>query len=485
MHGALHRRAPLPRFPAAVVPLTASDLGPASGPNSTGAHCFSPASEAEIRAPPLCYVHRGGGPLIGGCAEGGGRRTLIASEDVQRRLRTPQPRDPMSKHRLLFVTTGHHAIRPGGLESYVRDLYEAFRSSDDFEPILLARAGEPFTEASPGHGWSPWAMAGADPNQYLFYTDLFRAHWDRLNGRWAYKDILSRFYRDFLLSQRPDIVNFQHTWYLGYDIVRVTKETLPGVPLLYTLHEYLPICFRDGQMVRTGTNELCKKESPRRCNECFPEVSRESFFARKRFIQSHLELIDCFIAPSDYVKARYVDWGIPEEKIVVEPQGVVPVTDRRSEPDDARPRNQFAFFGQLNPYKGADTLLEAIELLGDDFDGHLWIHGANLDIQPIEIRERVQELLARNPDTVTFAGPYKHSDLGKLMSGIDWVVVPSIWWETGPIVVLEAFQYGRPVICSNIGGMSEKVTDGVNGLHFRTRDARHLSEVIRRAAGTP
>ena len=51
------------------------------------------------------------------------------------------------------------------------------------------------------------------------------------------------------------------------------------------------------------------------------------------------------------------------------------------------------------------------------------------------------------------------------------MVVPSIWWETGPLVVLEAFQHGRPVICSDIGGMAEKVTDGVNGLHFRTRDA--------------
>jgi glycosyltransferase involved in cell wall biosynthesis len=391
----------------------------------------------------------------------------------------------MSKHRLLLISTGHHAIRPGGLESYVRDLYEAFRESDEFEPILLARAGEPFTEPTPSHGWSPWAMAGADPNQYLFYTDVFRSQWDRLNGRWRYKDILTRFYRDFLLSQRPDIVNFQHTWYLGYDIVRVTKQTLPEVPLVYNLHEYLPICFRDGQMVRTGSNELCQKESPRRCNECFPEVSRESFFARKRFIQSHLSLIDRFVAPSDYVKDRYVDWGIPAKKIQVEPQGMVPVSGRVEDRDESRPRNRFAFFGQINPYKGADVLLEAIELLGDDFDGHLWIFGANLEIQPIEIRDRVRTLVDRNRGTVTFAGPYKHSELGKLMAGIDWVVVPSIWWETGPIVVLEAFQHGRPVICSDIGGMSEKVTDGLNGLHFRRRDSRHLAETMARAAEAP
>jgi glycosyltransferase involved in cell wall biosynthesis len=390
----------------------------------------------------------------------------------------------LPKHRLLFVSSNHHAIRPGGLESYVRDLYDAFRESDEFEPILLARAGFPFTEATPNHGWSPWAMAGADPNQYLFYTDMFRSHWDPLHGRWAYKDILTRFYREFLLAQRPDIINFQHTSYIGYDIIRVTKDTLPDVPLVYTLHEYMPICFHDGQMIRTGTNELCQKESPRRCNECFPEVSPQSFFMRKRFIKSHMSLIDRFIAPSEYVKARYVDWGIPAERIQVEPQGMMPVTDRVPDSEELRPRNRFGFFGQVNPYKGTDVLLEAMDEL-ESFDGHLWIFGANLEIQPIEFRERVQALLDRDQGSVTFAGPYKHAELGKLMAGIDWVVVPSIWWETGPIVVLEAFQHGRPVICSDIGGMSEKVEDGVSGLHFRTGDPRHLADVMQKAAETP
>ncbi len=65
------------------------------------------------------------------------------------------------------------------------------------------------------------------------------------------------------------------------------------------------------------------------------------------------------------------------------------------------------------------------------------------------------------------------------------MVVPSIWWETGPLVVWEAFQHGRPVICSDIGGMSEKVTDGVNGLHFRRGDADDLAETMLRAAETP
>src|ERR1044071_1235531 len=71
------------------------------------------------------------------------------------------------------------------------------------------------------------------------------------------------------------------------------------------------------------------------------------------------------------------------------------------------------------------------------------------------------------------------------MANFDWVVVPSIWWENSPLVIQEAFQHGRPVICSDIGGMAEKVAHGVNGLHFRAGDARSLASTIRTAAETP
>jgi glycosyltransferase involved in cell wall biosynthesis len=394
----------------------------------------------------------------------------------------------VARKRLLYVSSNHSAVRPGGLESYTQELYESLRGSEEFEPLYIARAGPPFTEATCHHGWSPFAMVNGDPNQYLFYTNTFAPHeqYDVLFGTWRGKQVLTRFFRDFLRAQEPDIVHFQHTLFLGYDVLRVTKNTLPGVPIVHTLHEYLPICHRDGQMVRRNPEgELCQEESPRRCNECFPDISPQSFMMRKRFIQSHMGLVDLFLAPNEYVRDQYVAWGLPAEKIEVEPQGMMPVTDRVPDVPEVRPRNRFAYFGQLNPYKGADVLLDAMGHLGEDFDGHLTVFGANLEIQPIEFRERVEERLQGALANVTFAGPYDRADMGKLMAGIDWVIVPSIWWETGPLVVMEAFQYGRPVICSDIGGMSKRVTDGVNGLHFRRRDAIDLARKVTRAAETP
>ena len=71
------------------------------------------------------------------------------------------------------------------------------------------------------------------------------------------------------------------------------------------------------------------------------------------------------------------------------------------------------------------------------------------------------------------------------MHDIDWVVLPSRWWENSPLVVQEAFMHGRPVICSGIGGLAEKVTNELNGLHFLVNDADNLASVIERAVTEP
>jgi glycosyltransferase involved in cell wall biosynthesis len=388
----------------------------------------------------------------------------------------------MSEIRVLLVVHNHPDLLVGGVEMYVKNLYDAFRETDQFEPILLARAGRPFTPTDAPHDDTPLALVNDDPNQYLLYTDF--DDFEQLFGRLGRtKGAVARAFEEFLLAQRPDVVHFQHSAYLGYDMVRVARNTLPKAPIVFTFQEYWPICHRAGQLVRTGKNELCLEESPRRCNECFPEITTETFYMRKRFIQSQLALVDQFVAPSAFLLERYVDWGIHRDRILHEDYGFRPVMPAPVQ-DDA-PGNRFGFFGQLNPYKGVDVLLRAMESLGPGFDGTLTIHGANYDLAPRELQIELDRLLAATRATVTYAGPYENRDLPRLLEDVDWVIVPSIWWENSPLVISEAFMNGRPVICSDIGGMAEKVTDGVNGLHFMRGDYEHLAEILDRAAATP
>jgi glycosyltransferase involved in cell wall biosynthesis len=127
------------------------------------------------------------------------------------------------------------------------------------------------------------------------------------------------------------------------------------------------------------------------------------------------------------------------------------------------------YFGQINRYKGLDVLLKAMKMLTEEQRSRvcLEVHGANLDLQPADFQEEILQLREELVEhgSVMWCGAYRHEDIASRMAGVDWVLVPSVWWENSPMVIQEALDYGRLVACSNIGGMREKVSDGVNGIH--------------------
>jgi glycosyltransferase involved in cell wall biosynthesis len=387
------------------------------------------------------------------------------------------------KRKVIYFAHNHPSVRPGGAEAYALELYNAMRANDALDPVLVARAGSSPNVGVKAHAGAPFSVIGDDPNQYYLHTE-----WDGIDfflETYRDKRLYTTYIADFLDAHRPDVVHFQHTHFIGYDLITLVRRMLPETPIVYTLHEYLPICHRAGQMVRTGTEALCSEASPRRCNECFPEWTPQFFFLRERLIKAHLSSVDLFLCPSNFLLERYVDWGIPREKLLFEDYGRFP-QPRFEAPIESRPRTRLGFFGQMNPYKGIEALLGAMQILSEQApDVQLVIHGANLDVLPGEDRERIVAALEASGGNVQFSGPYAPGDVPRLMSEIDWVVVPSRWWENSPLVIQEAFMHGRPVICSAIGGMAEKVRHGVDGLHFNVNNAPELAETIRTAVSTP
>jgi glycosyltransferase involved in cell wall biosynthesis len=395
-----------------------------------------------------------------------------------------------SKLKVLFVCHNHPDLYAGGAETYALQVFDEMRKSEEVEPIFLARVGAtPATRFKP-HPGTPFGSLRKDDHQCWVFTET--SDFDMLHLTLRRKGLFTTYLRDFLLAYRPDVIHIQHTLYLGIDLLRQIKNTLPDIPIVYTLHEYHPICHRDGRMVRTVNEELCDHASPRRCNECFPDIPPAEFFMRKRFIESHFALVDLFLAPSHFLMDRYVEWGIPPARIRFSDYGRP--APRKIQADTRNLRNRLGFFGQLNPYKGVISLLKAMKILAEDGqedgskgspDVHLRIHGTNLEWQSAAFQEEFHALVKSMSSNVTVMGRYDGMELPELMAQVDWVVVPSIWPENSPLVIQEAFQHGRPVICTGIGALKEKVTHGVNGLHFRRADPRSLAGTIRRAVGSP
>jgi glycosyltransferase involved in cell wall biosynthesis len=414
--------------------------------------------------------------------------------------------------KVLYVAHNHPSVRPGGAEQHALELHRAMAAIPGVESVLLTKGGPPVGQIGRVHEGTFVAPVGNRADEYFLHTDGY--YFDYLNGTTTSKQLLTKHFRAFLLAIKPDVVHIQHTLFLGYDLIREVRNTLPRSPIVYTLHEYLPICARDGQMIRTATNELCDHASPSRCHECFPQITAQAFLLRQRFIQAQLSLVDLFLAPSWFLMQKYVDWGIPADKIRFEDYGRA-YSPLPIEPAERDRRTRLGFFGQFSPYKGVQVLLEAMRLIelersnglsGADVsnrkragNGHkrealagssvprvtLKLHGANLDLQEGEFKRAFAQLLDETRDSVTLVGKYSQAQLPGLMRDVDWVVVPSIWWENSPLVIQEAFMNGRPVICSDVGGMAEKVTDGLNGLHFRVGDPASLAAAIRRAVQSP
>jgi glycosyltransferase involved in cell wall biosynthesis len=296
---------------------------------------------------------------------------------------------------------------------------------------------------------------------------------------------VARQLREILAQRRVQAVNFHHQIHIGANSF-LDIAALPDLPYFVTLHDLTAICAHHGQMVTRPALLLCEQASLEECNACFPERAAEQIALRRRLMLDALLPARGYISPSQFVADRFIAWGLPAEKFSVIENGLPHLPAARA---PARPHSRgepfvFGLFGRITPNKGLETVLDAIDLIADQAAlRHLIrirIHGA-LAGQSDAFTARFEASLAAH-DFVTHTGAYVNEDIFALMAQCDYVLVPSTWWENSPLVIQEAFATGRPVICTGIGGMAEKVRDGVNGFHVSRNNPADLVRVMMRSA---
>lgn len=385
------------------------------------------------------------------------------------------------KFRILIISHGHPKLNIGGGEKVAYSLFEKLRERDDCEVLFVSA----YQDTHSIHIGVPFANYSSDGSEILYYSGQQNFFlFSKLDKKAIWND-----FRELLEKFQPNVVHFHHYIHLGIELIREVHKYSKDVAIVLTLHEYLPICYHNGQMVKTPNNALCYEAKPADCSRCFPDISAADFKLRELYIKSFFKLVDVFISPSKFLIDRYVKWGLPPEKMFFIENGqpaIKPAPIRKLTKGEGR--SHFAFFGQINPYKGLTVLLEALTKLPNDrpFDITVNIHGGNLDKQPEAYRNYFTSLLSnsRIREFVRFYDSYRAEDIPQLMAQIDWVIVPSIWWENSPLVIQEAFTHRRPIICSNVGGMAEKVEDRKSGLHFQIGNSSDLSACLVEAIAT-
>lgn len=380
----------------------------------------------------------------------------------------------------LILSHAHPTFSIGGAQVASWNLFEGLKATANWDAHYMAGVGPPVAR----HRATPLMSLGQGPDETLYWSNDY----DWLNLASTDVEGLMDHFERFLTDLKPDVVNFHHMMGFGIQAIRSARRALGDVPIVFTLHEYLPICANHGQMIKAKSGALCSRASASECGVCFPEIGPANLMRRELFIKSFFAEVDAFVSPSRFLLTRFADWGMPREKLVMIENGLDggPVAPARALPPGGR-RNRFAYFGQLNPFKGIKVLVEAVTRIPNDVwgDSILYIFGGNLEHQPEEFQTAVKDLFKAAGRRLRFMGSYKSADLPALMREVDWTIVPSTWWENAPVVIQEAFHHGRPIIASNIGGMAEKVRDGIDGMHFHVSNPESLAEAMARAIREP
>ena len=332
---------------------------------------------------------------------------------------------------------------------------------------------------------------------------------------------IARIARDVIDDFQPDIAHVHHLTCLSTEIPGLLASR--GVPVVFTLHDYWLMCHR-GQLLDTDY-QVCAGPEPSGCRSCLGTAAvpvppaavpvlralqdsvpraataavhraadvvmrmrserQDDPVARQRLehMQAVCGRVARFLAPSESIRARFIRFGITPDRIELSPYGFLRTGPPSRPPLSRGPLLRIGFLGTLMISKGPHVLIEAfrqlppararVELIGSQSDYH----------GDARYRATLGPLL--QVEGVHVHGPRPRKEALDLLATFDVLVVPSIWPETSPLVIREAFLAGVPVVASNVGGIPELVAPDRNGLLFEPGDVDGLRRALLRLIEEP
>lgn len=338
---------------------------------------------------------------------------------------------------------------------------------------------------------------------YDGFRVLRLSHYQGINPNDVLRDYDNRhlegWFRQVLDDVRPDAVHFFHLRQLGANLIPIAKAN--DARVVVNLMDFWYLCPRftlrksDGSLCEgppdggngcipcnhPGLKGVVPDEAPAQLKRSQPARLR-ALLDRKGYLLQQLALADSIIAPSKFLADMFEKNGFHHDKMEVVPYGLEP--DRIEAQAVERPREPFrlAFCGVLSPWKAPGLAINAVRMIDADLELRIW---GNTEEEMFANYIQGIRRSAEGDARIQFAGPYSGEQASNVFAEMDALVVPSTWYENTPFVVLEAFAAGVPCIASDLGGLSEVVRDGENGLLFAAGNARSLADAIARIVAEP
>jgi len=311
------------------------------------------------------------------------------------------------------------------------------------------------------------------------------------SSEWTQPGAPSRWRQAFLMFRNPGSLErireahdrFRPDCWLVHNVFPVASAAVfelageLGVPIVYVCHNYRPFsvngyCWAGDKIAPGGLrkNYLAEILAGSWQNSRI-KTAIFALILRRLHSKHWLDSVGAWLAISDFVRDRFVEAGIPEDKIH---------TLRHSWDliNPAPPENSqgqyFLYLGRLSVEKGLRVLLETWKQLTSTL-------GANAPLLKIcgegPLQHEVEEFAALCPK-VEFVGVVSGQQKHELLKGCVAVIVPSIWWEALGLVTYEAYDFGKPVLAAASGGLSETVQHGITGFLHTPGNASQLADQV-------
>ncbi len=272
-----------------------------------------------------------------------------------------------------------------------------------------------------------------------------------------------------------DVIHIHNTFpIISPSIIHAANRK--NIPVVQTLHNFRLLCpnallMRNNNVCEDCIGKVVPWPGILHCcyrNSFSASVITATMLSLHRIIGTYQNYVDIFIALTEFEKRKFIQGGLPAEKIVVKPNFISTDPGVRNEVGE-----YVLFVGRLSTEKGVHTLLQT------------WCKLPRIPLKIIGDGPLLNEICAyiqqNKLNQVELIGRCDHETVLLLMKSARYLVAPSECYETFGMVVTEAYACGLPVIASRLGAMQELVLDGETGLHFTPGDANDLAEKVAHA----
>src|SRR5579859_246377 len=367
--------------------------------------------------------------------------------------------------RILFCNKYNYPF--SGTETYLFELMELMRSQG--HEVALFSMADPRGEPT------------AYDHNFVTHIDfkskagLWKKAWRA--GHAIYSTEARRRIRAMIEEFRPDVAHVRNIYHhLSPSILWELKAQ--NVPVVYHVNDFKLLCPSYNLVSQGEACEACKGSAFWHAlrSKCYPGMGARMTLTAEAYVHKWLstyrKCVDLFLAPSEFVREKFVEHGWDGEKFEVLPHFQRPHPSRNVPKD-----GPVLYFGRLSAEKGLDDLLRAMRRVPQT---SLIIAGDGP--QRGELLELSDSLGLKN---VQFVGQVGREERDALIARSRFTVLPSHAYETLGKTILESYAEGRAVVASDRGSRRELVKAGETGLLYPTGNIDELGSAIETLRSRP